>query len=444
MPAPHSFRALVPVRRGRGAALSALLLLFLCACARPAPTGAPMAVSFLPATGAFLTSAGDPATPEDLITRSEAADYILMGESHGNPCDHEAERRVVQLLAHRKGGLALGLEMVPAANTAILRDFIAGNIAPEELEARLDWKNTWGHPFPRYLPVFLALREWNLPAAGLNVPHGVIRRLSAAALDPATAADPVAALAPEDRALLPARIIPPAPEQLAFLRSVMASHPQKTGVKPAETRDSPAQARQEARFLLIQSVWDTAMAEAAVRLRAETGKSVAVLAGTAHVEGGWGIARRLRELEPGARILLVSPWRGDDFDPADADLRVFCPETFESRMGMTLELRPFGGDMQAVVSRVLRGSRAEAAGLRPGDVLERAGRYPVRGLNALHLAGSDAFRDKASLTLVVLRGGARLRVDLGPLGVPGAAPAANPTVGPAAAPVAAPVNVGRP
>ncbi len=411
MPSRTFTRALAPMKLGLGA----LFLALLAACARPAPTHEKMPVSFLPATGEFLSAAGDPVAPEAFRTRAAKAAYVLIGESHGAACDHEAERRILTLLAHNPEPPAVGLEMVPRSNSQVMADFAAGKIEPSDLEARLDWKRTWGHPFARYLPVFLAIRDWKLPVAGLNVPPGVIRRLSAAALDNATSGDPVAALSPEDRAWLPKRIIEPAPEQLAFLNEVMAQHPQ--GRKNGREADDQ---RQVARFRLIQSVWDSAMAEAAVQLRKDSGRQVAVLAGTAHVEGGLGIARRLRVLDPGAEILLVSPWRGDALDPADADLRVYCPESFESRMGMTLEKRPLGlpGDdeWQVVVTAVRRGSRADLAGLRPGDIVARAGGYRMKSLNALHLAGSDAFRDKANLVLEIRRGRECLTVDLGPLG----------------------------
>ena len=433
MPSVTTTRAPVPAyRRGRGAffmprLLAALLLaaLFLLgACARPAPQQTAMQVSFLPAPGEFLTGQGDRLSPEALRQRAAGAAYVLVGESHGNPCDHEAEARILTILAHAKtppaAQIVVGLEMAPAALNPVLKEFSDGAMAPEDLERRLDWKTNWGHPFAKYLPVFRAIRDWRLPVVGLNVPPGVIRRLSAAAMANASAGDPVAALSAEDRAALPARIIPPAPEQLAFLREVLGSHP-KSRNTPASTVDP----RQEARFLLIQSVWDSAMAEQAVSARKAFGRPVVLLAGAAHVEGGLGIARRLRLLDPGAAVLLISPWRGDGFDRADADVRVYCPESFESRMGMTLESRPLvlGGqgdqDLQVLVSAVRRGSRAEAAGLRPGDVVLRAGGYRMRSLAALHLAGSDAYREKKGLVLVIQRGVDCYTVDLGPLGVAG-------------------------
>lgn len=418
MPASDTARALVPAQsRGRGAPLSAplpllllALLALLCACARPAPTHEKMAVSFLPAPGELMTDQGDRLDAEGLRRRAAGAAYILVGESHGNACDHLNQARVITLLAHGEQKPVVGLEMSNPALNPVLADFSAGKFPAEELEKRLDWAANWGHPFERYLPVFRAIADWKLPAYGLNVPPGVIRRLSKAAQEhsPADGKDPVASLSPEDRARLPKQIIGPAPAQEAFLREVMGGHPQGRNV------DDP---RQVARFQLIQSVWDSAMAEQAVAARRATKRPVVVLAGTAHVEGGLGIARRIAAYDPGAEILLISPWRGLDFEPSDAHVRAYCPERFDSRMGMTLESRPKGEGFEYLVTEVRRESRADLAGLRPGDVVVRAGGYRVRSLNALHLAGSDAFKAKAPLVLEVLRGDERLTVDLGQLGV---------------------------
>jgi len=54
-----------------------------------------------------------------------------------------------------------------------------------------------------------------------------------------------------------------------------------------------------ARFQLVQSLWDTAMAENAVAVRVRTGRPVIVLSGSGHVDNGWGVAHRLATLEIG-------------------------------------------------------------------------------------------------------------------------------------------------
>jgi len=107
---------------------------------------------------------------------------------------------------------------------------------------------------------------------------------------------------------------------------------------------------------------------------------------------------------------------------------------------MVLEDRLSGEDAIVVVTQVRRGSRAEAAGLRPGDVVTRAGGYRMRSLTTLHMAGSDAYKNKSSLKLTVSRGNACYTVDLGPLGQQSPQRHKPETKPEAAAPVAPPAT----
>ena len=43
--------------------------------------------------------------------------------------------------------------------------------------------------------------------------------------------------------------------------------------------------------------------------------------------------------------MTIMPWRGDEFYPTAADSFFYCPPSYESRMGMTIEIRQGqGGD----------------------------------------------------------------------------------------------------
>ncbi len=67
------------------------------------------------------------------------------------------------------------------------------------------------------------------------------------------------------------------------------------------------------------------MAEKAVSLRESSGHPVVILAGGGHVEHGWGIARRLKVLDPQSKITTIMPWRGDEFYPTAADSFFYAP-----------------------------------------------------------------------------------------------------------------------
>ena len=166
-------------------------------------------------------------------------------------------------------------------------------------------------------------------------------------------------------------------------------------------------------FFRTQATWDTKMAERAVAWRQQTGRPVLVLAGDAHVENGWGIAHRLALLDPGASVVLVVPWRGEDSrDPDAGHYHFYCPLTHKSRLGMLLEER--GG--RVVITQVEADSRADKAGAKMGDVLVSALGRKVAGLSDLHQAGAKAFKEKVPFVLGVERQGKPLILDFGPLG----------------------------
>lgn len=142
---------------------------------------------------------------------------------------------------------------------------------------------------------------------------------------------------------------------------------------------------------------------------------VLIIAGGGHVENGWGIARRIRQFDPSAKILTLMPWRGGEFDGDSADAFFYSPETYKSRMGATLTATGVGG---LLVEGVKRNSRAAKAGLRPGDVLVEAAGIPLDHLFSLHMAGSKVHKAGAELIFEVRRGSEMFSANVGKLGGP--------------------------
>jgi len=439
-----------------------------------------------------VSAAGEIRTmdPADAARLALQHDYILLGESHTSACDHRAQAAFITALLAEGARPAIGLEMVPRDGQPALDEFSRGATPLDKLSAALDWPKTWGYDFELYRPVF-AVADWaRLPVHGLNVPQRVVRQVSRGGLESVPEAD---------RVWLPPSIIAPAPEQRATLTAIFREHAamragragqagqasqasqagqagqtapqgqqpqagQQPAAPPSTVQAIPAEpaapvapdtippAQQSSapgstdealeRFLLVQSLWDSAMAHQAVRVRVAYGGPVVILAGGGHVEFGWGIARRIRLLDPDARVLLVMPWRiapdadagspamaaakgvaagvpahaaaapvaesaDSPPDAAQADIFWVCraePEPPRPMPGMPGTAVPgMGGPARprlglllqqeadgARVQQVEPGSVAERAGFRPGDLILRVGDRAVDSMRVLHEAGAAA------------------------------------------------------
>ncbi len=351
-----------------------------------------MAVSFLPCSEDYLDPVGDSLSYDKLMSEAAKADYVLIGEGHTSICDHKAQFEIIKGLSdgHRK--IAIGLEMVTAQKQDILNRFNLGQIPVSELSKELDWENDWRFDFKMFEPIFELAEKRRLTVAGLNFPFWLVKEVRTKGLE---------GLSPENRAMLPKEVIPPAAEQEEGLKEVLAMHQGRDAADP----------KQIERFFLVQSLWDTGMAEKAVKLRKSSGHPVVILAGGGHVEHGWGIFRRLKVLDPQAGIMTIMPWRGGEFYPTAADSFFYCPPSYESRMGMIIEMR----QGRAVITAVKRDRKGYKKGLRPGDIITEVQGFPVTSLSAMHMGGSKAHKEDKPLVFKIERRGELFDLDMGKL-----------------------------
>lgn len=387
--------------------------------------------------GQFVLPDGRQASERKLLSLAERADYILIGERHDNVLDHSVQAAVLARLARNGMRPLLGLEMLPRNRFEHeLQAITEKRIRLDDIPQALDWENSWGFAFSLYRPVFAVVQQYGIPVYGLNISNEVRLSLSRKGL---------AALSDEERSQLPERVIPPLPEQREKLAEVFRIHAamfekgrkggppqeasltqtvslpsptpgQKTTSSPEAGRmvESPEPSKALERFLLVQSVWDSTMAEQAMLVRQRhqeqpnrAHQPLVILAGSGHVEFGHGIAHRLLVLDPQARILSIMPFSGRKPERGAADLFYYSPQQKERRgFGFTLE--PVQGGLRVVAVR--DGSRAARSGMREGDVIVEADGRAVREPGDLHRA---AMRVGENLTLGVDRLGKRLQIPLG-------------------------------
>ncbi|QLA16052.1 ChaN family lipoprotein [Desulfolutivibrio sulfoxidireducens] len=377
--------------------------------AEPAPDGGFARNAQAAPLCGLLDASGRPLTASALATAAAAADYILVGESHAAPCDHEAQAAILEALVASGLRPAIGLEMVDVTRQAILSAFGRGKLAVADLPRALEWEKNWGFDFSMYAPVFELAAHSHLPVFALNLPSPLARTIGAKG---------TAALTPAESALAPGEIIPPGEKAGKRLSAFFQDHQAMVspGRRPVHTTPPPPPGTDSPRlaaFLTVQSLWDTQMGFAAVAARAASSRPIFILAGSWHVEYGDGIAARIRRLDPEARVLTVMPWRGGKApESGQADLYFFCPQTLRSRLGFSLESDDpeAGKPLSVLISAVEPGSRAERAGLLAGDAIVAVAGTPLSSLFDLHTAAMEAGKAKKPLALTVRRGGETLDI----------------------------------
>ncbi len=381
--------------------LCTVILLQGCAIKRPvlkAPNLKP---------GSFLSYDGSVLSESQLLPRLEGAQFILVGEGHRNPCDHKVQLKILKLLTQiysthtqetageRKGcALILGLEMVSEDKQEILDQFTQGRISLQELPQALNWEDDWGYDFDLFAPIFSWAQKYKLKIVGLNLPHKLIHKITHEGLD---------SLSLNDKKYLPQKIIPALKEQKDSLMEQFSLH-QNFMQKRKPDLD---------RFLLIQSIWDSKMAEQALKWQKKLNCPILILAGAAHVENGWGIEHRLKILSPQAKIVHLAPLRTLKELPLQSPICFYCP-----RSKMPIKMAPLGMMIKKdqgrfIVKEVLKSSKAYQAGIKKGDVIVQANKQNIASLFDLHKIAVAAKKKGKPLCLKIKRGDTYLVVEIG-------------------------------
>jgi hypothetical protein len=103
---------------------------------------------------------------------------LWLGEHHNSVEDHLLQANFVRkihelrqkkLAGTSNGNMSVGLEMVQVQFQPALDAYISKRISADEMKSLVEWEKRWSWSFERYLPVFVACRDLNIPLVALNV-----------------------------------------------------------------------------------------------------------------------------------------------------------------------------------------------------------------------------------------------------------------------------------
>jgi uncharacterized iron-regulated protein len=215
----------------------------------------------------------------------DQADFVLLGEKHDNPDHHRLQANVIASVVRAGKRPSVALEMLDSDQDAIVSRYRAAPGATARgFGAALDWDKSGWPEWSSYLPIAQVAFDNGLPIEGANLPLALVRAVAHGGLDGMTPE-----MVPRlglDRPLAP-------PLEASLEQELRISH---CGQLPETMLATMA---------LAQRARDGQMA---VRMLAalKEGSPVVLIAGAGHVRTDRGVATRLWELRPGARVLSMA------------------------------------------------------------------------------------------------------------------------------------------
>lgn len=379
------------------------------------------------------------------------ADYVLLGEAHTNMTDHMSQAAILKKMAKRRLKPVIGMEFVEVDSQHILDRFNRGEISVNQLEESLSWQRSVGYSFELYRPIFEVAAAYKIPVYALNIPRRVVREARLNGMEK---------LPDKDKKYLPGNYIPVSDEQrerlakffklhipgamtpdaLMFMAGQGGSQPPVNMPRPGQAKpDAPAKLEEHDKavegFLTAQAIWDSVMAERAMRVHQTSKRPVVIIVGQGHVEYGWGVARRIAAYDEEAAIISVMPWRvplesvfmqkqrsplldaalPPVFPPPDlADIYYYSPEMpiGMAPQGIVTGQNPNSKQAQLMVLTVYPESEAEKAGFLPGDIILSIERRQVAGSEDFYSALAQMAAYGNNPVITVLRGTEKINLTM--------------------------------
>jgi len=308
----------------------------------------------------FATEPGAvrPVKEDDVLARIAQRQIVLLGETHDDADHHAWQLAALGALHLLRPRMVIGFEAFPRRAQPVLDKWIAGDLSERQLLELTDWEKAWGWSADLYLPLFRFARISRIPMRALNVDQALIKAISADGWQ----------AVPESQKEGVTRPAAPSPAYLEDLFEIYKLHPE--GDDPDKGRQSPSFLH----FVDSQTTWDRAMAQGladAARAPGDADRPLVVgIMGSGHIRYGRGVAHQLRDLgiESIGMLLPVAANHDCAGLPGIADAVFAVPKLPASappppRLGVRIEQTK--DDVRIV--EVVKGSLAEATGLRAGD-----------------------------------------------------------------------------
>lgn len=227
-----------------------------------------------------------------MIDQLLAADLVCIGEKHDSDPQHRVQLQVIKALHARDERLGVGMEMFQRPFQKEIDRFFKGEANEETFLKATEYHQRWGFDWGLYRPIVEFCRRNNVPLAALNTPRELIGRLSRVG---------VAGLNEDET------------KQLGEIDFQVKQHRDFWFDKLAKMHGkAEATAEEKERSYQVMTVWDAYMAASAADFQQSRKlRRMVVLAGSGHIDCGFGIPQRAARLTGGKVVTLRIAYSGD-------------------------------------------------------------------------------------------------------------------------------------
>ncbi len=212
-------------------------------------------------------------------------DVIVVGEQHDRELQHLVQRQIIKALYAQDERLGVGMEMFQRPFQKAIERYFEKTIDEDDFLEESEYKERWGYDWKLYRPIVEFCRLNQVPVAALNVPRELTKSISKVGFAGLTDAEKKD-LGPVD-----------------FNVKAHRDHwyPQ---FSHGHGQNKPSAGQQE-RSYQVMTAWDDYMAQSATNFKKDRQlKRMVILAGSGHVEYGFGIPDRIAHYG-GGRVVTV-------------------------------------------------------------------------------------------------------------------------------------------
>ncbi|RXJ73896.1 iron-regulated protein [Veronia nyctiphanis] len=238
---------------------------------------------------------GLPLTLAELTNAISDTDVVLVGEWHTHPAIHLFQAQLLAMLADRSPAVALSMEQFTRVDQNTLNMYLAGEIGETALLRQTD---AWPNYRSDYRPLIEIARQRGLSVLGANTTQQIVQCLSEKGIDILN--------------------VMPAQTRRAVARDLDASESEYKQ-KFFDRMGDALTPQQKENLYAAQIAWDETMAETITdHLVFQPSSQVMHIAGSFHVEGGLGIASRVKKRDASLSVAIIVPESYQDPVVADA------------------------------------------------------------------------------------------------------------------------------